>query len=70
MWPLKIGDFERLGLLERSILRAIYGPIKGHEWHIRNNRELYDLYTLEDIITFIKLARLRWAGHIVRMVED
>jgi hypothetical protein len=24
----------------------------------------------EDIVTLIKLGRLRWAGHVIRMVED
>jgi hypothetical protein len=39
-----LGDTERLGVFESRILRAIYGPTKeGHEWRIRNNRELYDL---------------------------
>jgi hypothetical protein len=32
--------------------------------------ELYDLYKEEGIVTFIKLVRLRWTGHIVRMKED
>jgi hypothetical protein len=67
---IKIGDIERLGVFERRILRAFYDPIKErHEWRIRNNRELYDLYKEEDVITFIKLARLRWAGHVIRMEE-
>jgi hypothetical protein len=43
---IKIGDIESLGVFERRILRAICGPIKdGDEWHIRNNKELYDIFT-------------------------
>jgi hypothetical protein len=33
-------------------------------------KELYDLYKDEDIVTFIKLCQLRWAGHVIRMEED
>jgi hypothetical protein len=52
-------------------LRPIYGPIKeGDEWRIRNNMELYDLYKEQDLITFIKLGRLRWAGHLTRREDD
>jgi hypothetical protein len=70
-WPLKIGDMESLGALERRILRAIYGPIKeGDEWRIQNNKELCDLYEDEDIVTFVNFRRLRWAGHVIRMEED
>jgi hypothetical protein len=28
---------------------------------------VYELYRLPDIITFIKISRLRWAGHVERM---
>jgi hypothetical protein len=70
-WPLKIGDIENLEIFKRRILRAIGGPIKEREeWHMRNNKELYDLYKEEDIITFIKLGWLRWAGHVIIMEED
>jgi ribosomal protein S28E/S33 len=34
-WPLKIGDIESLGIFERGILRAIYGPTtEGDKWCI------------------------------------
>ena len=36
---------------------------------IRYNKELYELYKSSDIITDIKIARLRWAGHVARMEE-
>jgi hypothetical protein len=69
-WPLKTGDIQSLGVFERRILRAIYGPTKGDECRIRKNKELYDLYKDEDIVMFIKLGQLRWAGHVIRMEED
>jgi hypothetical protein len=42
---------------------SINGLITDNEWRIRYNYELYDLYEDVDIITFIKVDRLKWAGH-------
>jgi hypothetical protein len=52
-------------------LRAIFGPTndKG-EWRIKYNDELYTLYKDSDIITYIKINRLRWAGHVIRLEEQ
>ncbi|KAJ4442172.1 hypothetical protein ANN_12038 [Periplaneta americana] len=48
----------------------IFGPVRdGETWKIRCNNELYQLYESPDIITSIKIARLRWAGHVKRMDE-
>ena len=60
----------KLGIFERKILRKIYGPVNENgEWRIRNNKELYELYKSSDIITDIKIARLRWVGHVQRMMK-
>ena len=57
-----------LGVFERKILRRIYGPIcEEATWRSRYNEELYCLYDETDLVTTIKITRLRWAGHIVRM---
>jgi hypothetical protein len=59
-------DEKTLAVFERKILRAIYGPIKDNdEWRIRYNSELCAVYKDMDIITFIKVGRLKWAGHVV-----
>lgn len=51
-------------------MRRIFGPVRdGETWKIRCNNELYQLYESPDIITSIKIARLRWAGHVKRMDE-
>jgi hypothetical protein len=64
-------DEKTLAVFERKILIAIYGPIKDNdEWRIRYNFELYALYKDMDIITFIKVGRLKWAGHIIRMDQQ
>ena len=60
-----------LGVFERKILRRIYGPIcEGAIWRSRYNEELYRLYDETDLVTTIRITRLRWAGHIVRMQDN
>ena len=57
-----------LGVFERKILRAIYGPTNDNgEWRIKCNNELYTLYKESDTVTYIKINRLKWAGHVIRM---
>ena len=36
-------------------------------WRSRYNEELYRLYDEADLVTAIKITRLRWAGHVMRM---
>ena len=60
-----------LNTFERKILRRIYGPIQEEgRWHPRWNNELYTLYDDLNIVEDIKIGRLRWAGHIIRMEEE
>ena len=37
---------------------------------IRYNSELYSIYTNSDIIKTIKISKVLWAGHIMRMPEE
>jgi hypothetical protein len=49
-----------LGVLERKILRAIFGPTNDNgEWRIKYNDELYTVYKENDIVTYIKID---WDG--------
>lgn len=66
---MSAGDKERLKVLKRKILRRIFGQIKdeNQEYRIRFNHELIDLMEGEDVVKFIKVQRLSWAGHIMRM---
>ncbi|GFV59446.1 uncharacterized protein TNCV_3172861 [Trichonephila clavipes] len=34
------------------------------------NFELYQSYKESNIVNFIKIQRIKWAGHVVRMDED
>jgi hypothetical protein len=55
---------------ERKILRKIYGKTKKNgQWRIKTNAELITKYKSQDIITVIKIRRLEWLGHVVRMDE-
>jgi hypothetical protein len=49
-------------------LRKIYGPTKENvQWRIKTNAELITKYKSQDIITVIKIRRLEWLGHVIRM---
>jgi hypothetical protein len=55
---------------DRKILRKIYGPTKENgQWRIKTNAELITKYKPQDIITVIKIRRLEWLGHVIRMDE-
>jgi hypothetical protein len=57
-------------ILERKILR-IYGPIcEGATWRSKYKEELLRLYDETDLVTTVRINRLRWAGHIVRMQDN
>jgi hypothetical protein len=61
-----MSDEAILGVFERKILRAIFGPTNDNgEWRVKYNDELYTLYKENDIVTYIKINRLRWAGHVI-----
>jgi hypothetical protein len=65
-WVLSKADELRLGVFERKILRRIYGPIcEETTWRSIYNEELDHLYDEADLVTKVKIARLRRAGHIV-----
>ena len=53
------------------MLRRILGPVcvEG-QWMSRYNDELYKMYSDLTVVQLIKLARLRWAGYVVRMETD
>jgi hypothetical protein len=40
------------------------------DWRRLHNEELNDLYSSPNVIRVIKSRRLRWAGHVARMVEE
>ena len=51
-------------------MRKIYGPTKENgQWRIKTNLELMNKYKSQDIVMVIKIRRLEWLGHVIRMNE-
>jgi hypothetical protein len=68
-WVLSKADELRLGVFERKILRRIYGPIcEGAKWRSRYNEEFYHLCDETDLVTTVRITRLRWVGHECKIV--
>jgi hypothetical protein len=62
---------EALRVWERKILRKVYGPkTDTNGWRIGTNKELQDQYRSAVIVTSIKVRRLEWADHVVRMDDE
>jgi hypothetical protein len=58
-------------MFENRVLRRIFGPKKDEvtgEWRKLYNEELRDSYSSPSIIRIIKSRRMRWAGHVARMM--
>ena len=69
-WTLTSKTKKRLMAWERKILRKIYGPTKEDgQWRIKTNLELMTKYRSQNIVNIIKVRRLEWLGHVVRMDE-
>jgi hypothetical protein len=59
-------------VFENRVLGRIFGLKRDEvtgEWRKLHNEELHDLYSSPSIIRIIKVRRMRWAGHVVRMRE-
>jgi hypothetical protein len=70
-WPLSRLDERLLSIFERRILRHIFGAVEENAtWRRRHNHELYKLFNETDIIGYIKVKRLEWAGHLIRTSEN
>jgi len=67
-WSLTSKIEKMLMTWERKILRKMYGPTKENgQWRIKTNAELITKYKSQDIVTVIKIRRLEWLGHVIRM---
>jgi hypothetical protein len=61
----------RLRVFENRVLRKIFGLKREEDgsWIKLHNDELHDLYSSPNIVRVFKSRRMRWAGHVVLMVE-
>jgi hypothetical protein len=71
-WSLTLREEHRLRVFENNVLRRIFGP-KWDEvtegWRKLHSEKILDLDSSPCIIRIIKSRRMRWAGHVARMVE-
>ena len=69
---LTLREEHRLRVFENRVLRRIFGPKRdGVTGQCRklHSEELNDLYSSPSMVRLIKSSRMRWAGHVTRMVE-
>ncbi|PRD29785.1 UNVERIFIED_CONTAM: hypothetical protein NCL1_28358 [Trichonephila clavipes] len=69
-WSMSRTDENMISIYERKILRFIFGRIQDNGMWQRSNFELYQSYKESEIVNFIKIRRIKWVGHIVRMDEN
>jgi len=71
MWTLSKTNERQLSLFERKVLRCIFvAKQEKGIWRKRYNYELYEKLNERNIINYIKVKRLAWAGHLVCMNND
>jgi len=69
---LTLREERRPRVFENRVLRRVFGPTRDEvtgEWRKLHNEELSDLYCLPNIVRVVKSRRMRWAGHVARLVE-
>ncbi|KAL4113922.1 hypothetical protein QTP88_017474 [Uroleucon formosanum] len=60
-WASTGGDYKKLLVFERKILRKMYGPVfddSEQKWLRGSNEDLKNLYPKEDIVQFVRSSRL------------
>jgi len=67
-WATIKSNERKLEMLERKILRKIFGSKRNNEgeYEIRNNEELKNLYDEANIVGTLKSMRINWVGHVWR----
>jgi hypothetical protein len=71
-WSLALREERRLRVFENRVLKGIFGLERDEvtgEWRKLHNEELNNLHSSLNIVPVIKSRRMRWAGHVARMVE-
>jgi hypothetical protein len=70
-WTLSKINERMLSLFERKVLRCIFGAKQENGTRRkRYNYALYETFNEPNIVTYIKVKRVAWAGHLVRMNSD
>jgi hypothetical protein len=68
---LTLGEEHRLRVFENRVLRKIFRPKREEDgsWRKLHTDELHSLYSSPNIVRVIKSRRMRWGGHVARMVD-
>jgi hypothetical protein len=69
---LTLREEHRLRVFENRVLRTIFRPKRDEVtggWRKLHNEELHGLYSSPSIARVIKARRMRWAGHVARIVK-
>ncbi|XP_066903471.1 uncharacterized protein [Halyomorpha halys] len=70
-WTLSNKNINLLDRFERVNLRKILRPVcENGNWRRRKNGELFGLYKECSISSYIRIKRLKWFGHVMRMSEE
>jgi hypothetical protein len=71
IWTLTKHDTRMMNGYERKIIRRIIGPVNEiGPWPRRYNKELHSIYRELMVTDIMRSARLRWAGHVVKMNDN
>jgi hypothetical protein len=71
-WSLPLKEEHRLRMFENRVLRRIFGPKRDEitrGWRKLHTVELHNMYPSPNVIIIMKSRRIRWAGHVIRMVD-
>ena len=68
LWTLNKGIAKWLATCERKIIRRMLGEIKVNEnWRKRYDTELMLQFGGLDVLSFVRMSRVIWIGHVNRM---
>jgi len=59
-------------VFENRVLTTVFGPRReevARRWRRLRNEELHNLYVSRNITRVINSRRIRWSGHVARVVE-
>lgn len=70
-WKLNLKEKQSLEIVERKVLRRIYGGKRtGEVWERRTNKEILELYNEPSISNVARAQRMRWLGHVARLDDN
>jgi hypothetical protein len=71
IWTVTRSNEEGLRFFQGKILRKIFGLVcENGLWHAMYNNELYGLLSDSHVVKTTKIGRLRWTGHVNRILND